>query len=69
MNERWSRTTCYVALIAVLAGLAWLLSAARALVATRALSAVDLVVSLALSTMVLWGVEFKKWIMQRRRES
>ena len=59
MNERWSRTTC----------LAWLLSAARALVATRALSAVDLVVSLALSTMVLWGVEFKKWIMQRRRES
>ena len=69
MNERWSRTTCYVALIAVLAGLAWLLSAARALVATRALSAVDLVVSLALSTMVLWGVEFKKWILQRRRES
>lgn len=36
---------------------------------TRALSAVDLVISLALSTVVLWGVELKKRILRRRRES
>jgi len=33
---------------------------------TVALGAIDLVISLALSTLVFWGVELEKWLLRRR---
>lgn len=36
------------------------------LFATVPLSSLDLLVSLAMSTVVLWGVELQKWLLRRR---
>jgi predicted PurR-regulated permease PerM len=51
MNKHWSETARYVALVAVLAGLVWLLSAVRALVA-------PLVVAALLAYALMPGVTF-----------
>jgi len=51
MNKHWSETARYVALVAVLAGLVWLLSAARALVA-------PLVIAALLAYALMPGVTF-----------
>jgi Ca2+-transporting ATPase len=38
----------------------------KKLFATTALSATDLALSLALSTLVFFGVELQKWLIRRR---